>query len=147
MQYAVCRCHVESTVAEILLNWTIYLLNSKSDLKSNFASREQNTTSPLVFSHPKTQNPDLFVLSSFPPFLPLLTTSPHSFSFIQKLLNNCIFHSASSQTVFSTTMSALDQFYESIVLGSKKHPKPAEITYSYGTAGFRTKYALPLKVR
>jgi len=38
-------------------------------------------------------------------------------------------------------MSALDQFYESIVLGSKRHPKPADVTYSYGTAGFRTKYA------
>jgi len=37
-------------------------------------------------------------------------------------------------------MSALDQFYESIVLSSKRHPKPAEITYTYGTAGFRTKY-------
>jgi len=36
-------------------------------------------------------------------------------------------------------MSALDQFYESIVLGSKKHPKPADKTFSYGTAGFRTK--------
>ena len=37
-------------------------------------------------------------------------------------------------------MSALDQFYESIVLGSKRHPKPQDKTYSYGTAGFRTKY-------
>jgi hypothetical protein len=43
-------------------------------------------------------------------------------------------------------MSALDQFYESIVLGSRKHPKPAEVTYAYGTAGFRTKYALQVKV-
>ena len=44
-------------------------------------------------------------------------------------------------------MSALDQFYESIVLGSKKHPKPADITYAYGTAGFRTKYPLPSPVK
>jgi hypothetical protein len=36
-------------------------------------------------------------------------------------------------------MNALDQFYESIVLSSKKHPKPEDITYTYGTAGFRTK--------
>ena len=40
-------------------------------------------------------------------------------------------------------MSALDQFYEAIVLGAKKHPKPAEILYAYGTAGFRTKYVSP----
>jgi hypothetical protein len=36
-------------------------------------------------------------------------------------------------------MSTLDQFYEAIVLGSKRHPKSPEINYSYGTAGFRTK--------
>jgi phosphoacetylglucosamine mutase len=40
-------------------------------------------------------------------------------------------------------MSALDQFYEAIVLGATKHPKPAEIAYTYGTAGFRTKYLSP----
>ena len=40
-------------------------------------------------------------------------------------------------------MSALDQFYEAIVLGVKKHPKPAEILYAYGTAGFRTKCVSP----
>jgi phosphoacetylglucosamine mutase len=37
-------------------------------------------------------------------------------------------------------MSLLDQFYESIVLGSKKHPKSPDVTYTYGTAGFRTTY-------
>ena len=37
-------------------------------------------------------------------------------------------------------MSALDQFYEAIVLGTTKHHKPADVAYSYGTAGFRTKY-------
>jgi hypothetical protein len=36
-------------------------------------------------------------------------------------------------------MSALDQFYEAIVLGAKKHPKPTDIAYTYGTAGFRTR--------
>jgi phosphoacetylglucosamine mutase len=40
-------------------------------------------------------------------------------------------------------MSALDQFYEAIVLGAKKHPKPTDVIYTYGTAGFRTKYPLP----
>jgi len=66
-------------------------------------------------------------------FFPLLSVS-FSSSF-------CYSHTSPLFWGSWTNMSALDLFYEAIVLGSKKHPKPADISYTYGTAGFRTKYS------